>query len=126
MLPHPFKMYVLVKARQQELWRAAERNRRAHEANAEKPTETAFTLSRVGSLLHILACWLKAPGKAIAALARSRFSSPTQAPARSDQRTAASILNLPRLQPLKANHPPLARRADHIPSQAACAPEHLN
>jgi hypothetical protein len=115
MVPDPFIVYELAKAHQQELRRAAKLNRMAQEANAKEPTQTAFTPSRVNS-------WLKA----IAALASSRIFSTTKAPARSSQRSAASPLNLPRLQPLKANHPPIARRADHIPCHAACAHERLN
>ncbi|HEY7357009.1 MAG TPA: hypothetical protein VH590_11105 [Ktedonobacterales bacterium] len=106
-------LYELVKARQQELRRAAERDRMAHEANAKEPTETAFMLSRVGSWLGTLALWLRPRGKATSAL-------------ESDQRSAASMLNLPRLQPTCASHPHQATRADHIPCRPACAHGHVN
>ena len=106
-------LYELVKARQQELRRAAERDCRAHEANAKEPMQTAFTLSRVGSWLGTLALWLRPRGKAIAAL-------------ESDQRSSASMLSLPHLPPMCASHPHQATRAEHIRCRPACAPERLN
>ncbi len=123
MMYDPIDRYELEKARQQQVWSDAEQERRAREATAVSPQQTAHMLSRIGALPGALALWLKARGKAPPVLTSSRIPVATKAPASGCQRTAASALNHVCLQPILISHPQHATRAEHVRCYSSSAHE---
>ena len=105
MLPHPADRYELEKTRQHQVWETAEQDRRVREAADKKQQQPARRLPSLGSLLSALVPWLKARGKATPVVASRHIPSPTEAPASRCQRSAASALNHPCLQPIGTKHP---------------------
>ena len=104
MLPHPGDRYELEKTRRHQVWETAEEDRRARIAAEKKQQRTARRLPSLGSLLSTLALWLKARGKAPPVVASHHIHSPAESPASRCQRSAASALHPPCLQPIGTSH----------------------
>jgi len=102
MKPDPLDSYKLVKARQQQFWNDAERDRWAQGAIAQWTSRLLFG---VGALLGSLVGRTKARRKTLPVLANRHMLSSPKTPAQSCQRSAANVIPHPRLSPNDASRP---------------------